>query len=176
MAPPANTPRLIDLDPVLLAAEAARLLLPLRARIDGMFGDPTPNVDLATIPLVARVEWVVRYARGLVEAPPADALDTVRHLADLLGTVVDLTILSPLGCAVAAAEARALLGLGKAVPRALLAALAGVNERRLRQVIETRELKAPREGDVPAKPAKVWLAAREVLGFSPPAMRPGLSD
>lgn len=169
MAPPTTTPRLPDLDPEQLAQYAESRVAELIDLVDWATGFDLKGMDppYTMSPLATFVTMLVQYAKDGVQYSnsPLRLVERVKATLDAVRSEPG-ELEAPLRVGLDAAHARALMVTGLPVPRPFLAALAGVNERRLRQVIASRELKAPAEGTVPAKAAMAWLKSRAVPGFA----------
>jgi hypothetical protein len=131
----------------------------------GVWGAP------ASTTLGQAVRALVLYARdgGTLDAPVHDyAVTLVGAADDALDDAGAPDPSTPLGLVVAAALGREAVDAGKPVPTAHLAALAGVTDGRVRQLVASGELGSVTRGGnnfVRARDARRWLGLRRTPGF-----------
>jgi len=162
MPPKPKTPRLCAVEEGKVVNEVYSQLQPALGLVGWAFGVKAEEVA----PQWMRyVEFVVRYAKNGHLPPgatPVDVKSWVVRISLLTSLSQESIWVGPGGPAFGAALARANLAQRESVPRHALAALGGVNERRIRQLIEAGDIKAPYSGDVPAGAAMAWLKTRGV--------------
>lgn len=162
MPPRPKTPRLCAVEEATIVNEVYSQLEPALGLVEWAFGIKPESVA----PQWMRyVQIVVRYAK-VGHLPAGVTPDTVKswlvRVSLLTGLSQESVWNGPVGPAFGAALARAHISLREPVPRHALASLGNVNERRIRQLIESGEIEAPYSGDVPACSAKAWLKTRGV--------------
>lgn len=162
MPPRPRTPRLCAVDEAKVVNEVYSQLEPALGLIGWAFG---VKAEAVAPQWVRYVEFVVRYAKKGHLPPgvtPGDMKSWIVRVSMLTGLSQESIWVGPAGPAFGAALARAHIAQRESVPRHALAALGGVNERRIRQLIEAGDIKAPYSGDVPAVAATEWLKTRGV--------------
>lgn len=188
--PAPRTPRLADLDPDALAAEVVEAVRQHIARL-ALGLQPAHTWDERSVEggvstLALTTADLTRFAQSGDTADwgaPSCARDALVEVCGALysragepGTfgvgeieeVVEGADPSPLGLMLRAAWARVQIAEGSPVDTAQVAALAGLNPRAVRQLVDAGELRARlRDGGltVRADEAQRWLAARGVDGF-----------
>lgn len=178
MAPPTDKPRLSQLVPEEVAAEVANLAIDHVASLTTslLTGDAVRRAvkDARSTPIYREVQ---RFACYAIEGSMLAGDSVWSHMVSLIplyasicGTdagvdgISDADPETPLGLIICAALARERLELGDAVSAVQLAALGGLSDRQVRQLIRDGEI-AARDGRISAKTAKRFLRARRVPGF-----------
>ena len=176
-----RTPRLEDLEPADVAAQAARLLLDAGTRLAELAGWALHADEPGASPFGGRVADLVRWTQAGEAELRDDAVELLDALVPALfarpidGPPSHEPPIAPstgLGVLLCAALARRKLEARDPVPAVQLAALGGVDVSRVRQHIRQGELrrttKAPSRGramDAPVRPgdARRWLGERDVV-------------
>lgn len=192
--PSPRTPRLAGLAPATVAAEVVsavrehmqRLAFNLAPAHDWI--ERTTEGSFSTLAL--KVEDLTRFAQTGDTADwgdPSGARDAMQEvcsalysragepgtfgvgeLEDVIEDADDGPGASPVGLVLRAAWARLMIAEGGPVSSAQVAALAGLNPRAVRQLVDAGELSArKRDGEITVKAdeARRWLGARGVAGF-----------
>lgn len=179
MAPPRKTPRLEDLDPDALAKRIEGLVIAHLRRFS-----LTPDAAAAAareFEVGRRVRLLYRWARYGEGSATEAAASLVRLEFALFGRGVDESppelvyeIDTEIGLLFAASRGRLLLAKKQSIPVVLLAAVAGANRQRIRQLLDAGELRREtrpqafgRQMDAPVlcSDARKMLAIRGVAGF-----------
>jgi hypothetical protein len=181
MAPVPTQPRLADLDPEFIAAEACKRLIDHADVVfAGLTAEPffkRSDITIHLMPFYSLAERLVRFAQTGEGAGPALL---ARFGAIFYGSAETPTI-RPLGEAdmfatiYLAAQARVDIARGAAVHHQALAALAGVHPSRVRQLSggQAPTLHRSDRGSIQAKSARAWLQGQGVPGFEAPSRRRG---
>jgi hypothetical protein len=191
--PSPRTPRLADLAPATVAAEVVTAVREHIGRLSfclqpaHTWHEQTTAGSFSTLALT--VEDLTRFAQTGDTADwggPEGARDAMQEVCAALysragepGTfgvgeledVIEDSDPTSVGLVLRAAWARLMIAEGGPVSSAQVAALAGLNPRAVRQLVEAGELSArKRDGEITVKAdeARRWLGARGVAGFSTP--------
>lgn len=192
--PSPKSPRLADLDPAAVAAEVVEAVRVHIGRLAFALAPAHEWIERTTTgsfsTLALTVEDLTRFAQTGATADWGDAEGARDALIEVCGAlysragepgtfgvgeiedVIEDADPSAVGLVLRATWARLSITSGESVSTAEVAALAGLNPRAVRQLVEAGELAArKRDGDltVTAAEARRWLGARGVPGFKAPA-------
>lgn len=180
MAPPTNKPRLGLIDPQALGLDAERKLIDHLASMHDALGTAFKAPAAGRSPIFGEVRALAEYAKTGQQPVNVEffAASICRLLAAPLsaGTPEDLydrSIEDPLGLVVAAALARDALAHGRPIEAEQLAALSGLSERQIQEIVRAGAIQGARAVEargrklyaVEAKSARRWLCERGVPGF-----------